>query len=481
MTTPSAPSQTIPGSTTSTQIVSVAMTEASDTVLREHLLRADGQEDLCLATYAPSSGSRRWTALLREFVEPWPGERTVHGNVSFTGAYVVRAATQAAAAGFGVAILHSHPRGRGWQHMSAWDADAEQSYAHLCEEITGLPLLGMTLAGVDQAWSARTWTGTGTPVWAESVRVDGGQLRVSWNDDLRPPPQGQDTQERTISAWGPHIQADLARLRILVVGVGSVGLDVAVRLAAAGVQHLAVMDPDVVERRNLDRLIGATRRDAAECRPKIDVAVRLARAAATAEHADIVGYRMSICDPSAHTIALDYDVIFSCVDRPWPRAILNSLAYTDLIPVLDGGIGIDAFDDGTGMRNATVRTHVLRPGRPCMVCNKQLDLALVQIDRQGLLDDPRYIAAASRGIQVGTENVALLSPNVSTGLLNQFVSLTAAPGGETEPGPLRFSLSTHELEHLPYRSSPGCYVEQTIAAGDARPQLTETPDRRRFA
>lgn len=481
MTRPNIPTRIIPGSTISAPTVSVAMTETTDALLREHLLRADGQEDLCLATYAPSTGSRRWTALLRDIVTPKPGERTVHRNVSFTGDYVVRAAVQAAADGLGVAVLHSHPRGLGWQRMSQWDADAEQSYSHLVEALTGLPLLGMTLAGVDQAWSARTWTSTGTPVWAESVRVDGGQLRVSWNNDLRRPPRAQDTQQRTISAWGTRIQADLARLRILVVGVGSVGLDVAVRLAAAGVQHIAVMDPDIVKRLNLDRLIGATRRGAALRRPKVDVAVGLMRAAATAEQPDIVGYRMSVCDPAAHAIALDYDVIFSCVDRPWPRAVLNSLAYTDLIPVLDGGIGIDAFDDGTGMRNATVRTHVLRPGRPCMVCNKQLDPALVQIDRKGLLDDPSYIAGAGRDIVGGNENVALLSPNVSIGLLNQFVSLVAAPGGEPEPGPLRFSLSTHRLEHLDHRSSPTCYVEKKVGAGDARPTLTETPGRKRSA
>ncbi|WP_197519833.1 ThiF family adenylyltransferase [Pseudonocardia sp. HH130630-07] len=451
------------------------MTETIDELLHQHLLRADGQEDLCLATYAPSTGSRRWTALLRDVVTPKPGERTVHRNVSFTGDYMVRAAVQAAAAGLGVAILHSHLRGRGWQRMSPWDADAEQSYAHLVEAITGLPLLGMTLAGVDQAWSARTWTSTGTPVWAEGVRIDGGQLRVSWNDHLRPSPRAQDTQQRTISAWGTTIQADFSRLRILVVGVGSVGLDVAVRLAAAGVQHIAVMDPDIVKRLNLDRLIGATRRDASLGRPKVDVAVQLMRAAATAEQPDIVGHRMSVCDPEAHAIALDYDVIFSCVDRPWARAVLNSLAYTDLIPVLDGGIGIDAFDDGTGMRNATVRTHALRPGRPCMVCNKQLDPALVQIDRQGLLDDPHYIAGAGPDIGGGHENVALLSPNVSVGLLNLFVSLIAAPGGEPDPGPLRFSLSTHSLEHLDHRSSPTCYVEQTVGIGDARPTLTGAP------
>ena len=42
-------------------------------------------------------------------------------------------------------------------------------------------------------------------------------------------------------------QTDLARRKVLVVGAGSVGLDVFVRLAASGLCHLTVMDFDVVE------------------------------------------------------------------------------------------------------------------------------------------------------------------------------------------------------------------------------------------
>jgi hypothetical protein len=58
------------------------------------------------------------------------------------------------------------------------------------------------------------------------------------------------------------------------------------------------------------------------------------------------------------------------------------LAYADLIPVIDGGIHIDPFPD-QGMRNATWRSRVIRPGRPCLSCNKQLNLGLVALDREG--------------------------------------------------------------------------------------------------
>jgi hypothetical protein len=194
----------------------------------------------------------------------------------------------------------------------------------------------MTLAGVDQSWSARQWSAEADPSWCESVRVNDAHLRVFWNDDQRPPPRAQSTQIRTLSAWGGQTQADLARLRVLVVGAGSVGLDVAQRLAATGIQHVGIMDFDTVETSNLDRLIGARPLDARLSRAKVDLARRLARRAATAANPQITAHDMSVCTPEGHRIALDYDVIFSCVDRPWPRAVLNATAYADLIPVIDG-------------------------------------------------------------------------------------------------------------------------------------------------
>lgn len=206
-----------------------------------HLVRTDGQEDVCLATYAISTGARRTSRLIGRIERPGPGDREVHGNATFTGGYILRVAAEAAGCGEGIVMLHSHPRGRGWQRLSREDFEAELAFSTLALEVTGLPLVGMTLAGDGNSWSARTWQ-TNEPTWAESVRVVGESFTVDWNDDLRPAPHPSKTHARTIAAWGSATQASLARMRVLVVGVGSVGLDVAQRLAASGIQHLGVMD-----------------------------------------------------------------------------------------------------------------------------------------------------------------------------------------------------------------------------------------------
>jgi hypothetical protein len=201
-----------------------------------HLVRADRQEDLCFGLWFPSQGRGRTSALLQSLILPRPGERAVHGNVSFTPAYFQRALGLAVEAGAGLAFLHSHPA-PGWQDMSHDDIVAEDKHAAATKAATGLPLLGLT-AGDDGAWSARLWEKVGPRQyerrWCRTVRVVGERLAVTYHPRLTAVPAFRTELTRTVSAWGPAVQADLARLRVGIVGAGSVGVPVAEALARMG-------------------------------------------------------------------------------------------------------------------------------------------------------------------------------------------------------------------------------------------------------
>ena len=86
---------------------SAAVTTEIHGHLEEHLLRTDGQEDLCFAVWHPSRGRERLSALVKKVVLPKDGERHVHGTASFESAYFLRAAEVARAEGGGLAFLHT--------------------------------------------------------------------------------------------------------------------------------------------------------------------------------------------------------------------------------------------------------------------------------------------------------------------------------------------------------------------------------------
>lgn len=462
---------------------SVALPSGIEEQLRVHLLREDGQEDICLAFYKMSTGSMRACALLREVVLPSCGDRRVHGNVTVSGDYILRSALAAKEKKCGLAILHSHPFGRGWQKMSSMDMEAERGFSNMVREITGMPLVGMTLAGADISWSARHWDiGVGRSVAhseCENVRVVGDRLSISWNDEICPVPEFSRTQMRTISSWGEKTQANLARQKILIVGAGSVGLDLAVRLAATGMQNISLMDYDVVEPHNLDRLIGATPKDALLRRQKIHIAKREILKSATSLSPNIRISDYSVCEEQGLEQALDSDLVFSCVDRPWPRMVLNNLAYTDLIPVIDGGINISTGKDGK-MLSTTWRSHTIRHGYPCLVCLQQLNPQLAGFDRNGELDNPAYIKGAPHlDPNRNAQNVALLSVSVTSALLQQYVGFCVSPGRpQNRPAkvdPLDYFMVGGGGVYLDkhYAHTPNCIYEPDILGDDRQYDWTD--------
>ena len=95
----------------------------------------------------------------------------------------------------------------------------------------------------------------------EKVRVVGSNVSQAYFDDkLVPPPARREVLKRTFDTWGKDAQQNISRLRVGIVGLGSVGCIVAEAIARIGVSKITLIDYDVVKRHNLDRLLYATER-----------------------------------------------------------------------------------------------------------------------------------------------------------------------------------------------------------------------------
>lgn len=448
---------------------STALTGVDDKTLREHLLRRDGQEDICFALWFPSSGRSRTTALINKVLLPLPGERTVHGNVSFNPSFLERALTEAAASGAGVALLHSHPRGRRWQGMSPDDINTETAIAASVYGATNLPLLGLTLAG-DGTWSSRFWRRVAPRKYERfdcaTVRVVSEELRISFHDRLAPPPKANAQQVRTVAAWGELAQADLTRLRVGVIGAGSVGGMIGEALARIGIEDVMLIDFDKIEEHNLDRLLYAIRADIGHL--KVNVMAKHLTARATASTWRVEPIVDAVYTGTGFRAALDCDVLFSCVDRPWGRYVLNLIAYAHLIPVFDGGISVRMNRLGK-IAAADWKAITAAPGRQCLQCAGQYDPGLVQMEREGFLDDPSYISGLPQGHPLkARENVFAFSMGCGNLQLLQMLAMVIAPLEQPNAGEQLYHFVGNTMEEPKFGECHlECQFPSLIARGDS--------------
>ena len=447
---------------------SAAMTEMVDQVAREHLLRHDRQEDICFALWYPSRGRSRYTGLVKTLVLPLDGERNVHGNASFNPAYLERAMAEAMANDAGLALMHSHPFGTGWQSMSDDDVIAEQGTAGAVYGATGLPFLGLTMGG-DGAWSARFWQRVGPRTyardWCSTVRVVGNSLKVSFNEQLAPRPRSSEKLIRTVSAWGEQAHADLTRLRVAVVGAGSVGGFIAEGLARTGFEDIMLIDFDRIEKHNLDRLMYALARHVGKL--KVQILRQRLKLCATAEIVRVEALNCAVFEETGFRAALDSDVIVCCVDRPWGRHVLNQIAYAHLIPVIDGGISVRA-NKHDQLVAADWKAHTATFGRPCLQCLRQYDPGLVQMEREGRLDDPHYIEALPRGHTLkARENVFAFSMSCASLQMLQLLALTLSPLDQPNPGSQLYHFVGGFMEKPTFGAcTDDCLFPGLIAKGD---------------
>jgi molybdopterin/thiamine biosynthesis adenylyltransferase len=426
-------------------MLSVAFSTAIEALMFKHLIRLDKEEDLLFGLWYPSYGATRHTALIHTPVFPEENDRQRHGNASFNAQYLERVCALAMQHNTGIAFMHSHPV-PGWQSMSADDVAAEQRMAGAVSSLTELPLVGMTV-GTDGTWSARFWEHVHgkdfQQHWCHTVRSAGLRLNVSFSDSLMPKPEFRSEFKRTVTVWGSKNHAHLARLKVGIVGLGSVGSFVAEQLARMGFENLSLIDFDTIKFHNLDRTLSATRKDIG--RLKVSVIHDMVKQSSTAQNIHVVCTPHSIAEREGYLAALDCDVLFSCVDRPRARRILNHLAFAHLIPVIDGGIQVRFKDQHfTGV---DWQLQTASPDRPCLECLGVYNNADVATEIEGKLDDPSYIKGLPTSHRFRrNENVIPFSANLASLEVLQLIALGAGIAGVDDFGVQRYRYVPGVLE-----------------------------------
>jgi molybdopterin/thiamine biosynthesis adenylyltransferase len=133
---------------------------------------------------------------------------------------------------------------------------------------------------------------------------------------------------------GGRSATEVATERILIVGLGGLGVPALWTLARAGAQRLTLVDPDPVELSNLARQVIYRSRDTGT--PKVDAAARW------------LAERFPGVDVERHPIALDasnaarlvaaHDFVIDATDSPAAKFLINDTCIAARTPFVYGGV-----------------------------------------------------------------------------------------------------------------------------------------------
>lgn len=228
---------------------------------------------------------------------------------------------------------------------------------------------------------------------------------------------------RQVLAFGCDGQQKISRIKVAIIGLGGTGSVIAQQLAYLGVNDYVLIDPDVVEVTNINRLVGATLSDIGQS--KVSVASRqISNANPRAKCDEIMG---DITDQGLLEKYIDVDFIFACTDSMSSRAVLNQLAYQYLIPCIDMGVGI--YTNNGEIQYITGRTQMLSPSLPCLVCMDRLDAE--QIRQEFMTVEQRERDQYIIGAKIPQPAVISINSLVSSSAITMF--LAAVAGLPSEP------------------------------------------------
>jgi molybdopterin/thiamine biosynthesis adenylyltransferase len=216
----------------------------------------------------------------------------------------------------------------------------------------------------------------------------------------------QDRFSRQILAFGKNGQKKIFEAKVGVVGLGGTGSLIVQMLAYLGVGDFLLIDDDIVESSNLNRLVGASLKQARGKTPKIEVAKKVIRS--INPKAKIKAVFKNLREKAS----FDYlsrrpEIIFGCVDNDSARLILTELAAAYNKTLIDSAAEIINRQD---FQEFGGRVIVACPGDFCLLCAGQIDLETARQE----LESPAekiYRKKMGYGLGPGIPDPAVISLN----------------------------------------------------------------------
>ena len=173
-----------------------------------------------------------------------------------------------------------------------------------------------------------------------------------------------DRQELLFGSLG---QEAIARARVMICGVGGLGSHLAQQLAYLGVLRFVLVDHDVADESNLNRLIGMLPGDVES--KKVDIVERMI--SAIQPEADVRSMDVALPEGETPAQLAECSVVIGCFDKETPRLVATDAASSARVPYVD--LASEVLPTGSDLVYGG-RVCVAGVGKGCLQCLDLIDL-----------------------------------------------------------------------------------------------------------
>jgi hypothetical protein len=399
------------------------MTGAQHARLFKHLLPGDGLEAVAVASCGRhvTDGTSILT-IHKILLIPHEKCARRRARITWPTELAMDVIEEATRKGMGILKVHSHP-GPGYFNRFS-DVDDESD----CELFPSLH--AWTDDGLPHASAVMLKDGR---VFGRFVSSDGEFSQIDRvavaGDDIQFFDPGSvecadsDVQLRTRQAFGDKTTLLLRSLRIGIAGCSGTGSWVAEQLARLGVGEIVLVDPDRVERKNLNRIIGTSAEDADAHRVKVEAIAARLRTYGTKVH--VLTYPSSAAERPIADVLATCDILFGCMDSVIGREVLNRIAVFYLIPYIDLGVQLRADGKG-GIDTICGSVHYLLPDGSSLLSREVYTPEMLRTEDLLRADPDRYAAELKagyiRGVAVGAPAVVSINGLCASTAVNELLA-----------------------------------------------------------
>ena len=191
---------------------------------------------------------------------------------------------------------------------------------------------------------------------------------------------------RNIQAFGEGTYNTFKRLRIGVVGCSGTGCHVIEQLMRLQVGELVLVDPDKIEAKNLNRLVGTGKNDIGKS--KVHFYKNYIERKRLGVHVMAFPFNLFQSDEARKSLST-CDILFGCVDSASGRMLMNTISTFYLIPYFDMGVALEADGVG-GVSYVGAQIDYLIPGRSSLMSRNIVKQSDIDAELKKLFDPAGY-------------------------------------------------------------------------------------------